>query len=226
MNDFVAFRCPHCHGNLEFDAGQAGETIACPHCDDEILLSHPLSAEAPPEGAPPKSLPVAEPVWFGSEASVVEIVLTSGTALKIKEVRLYDAKELHDLAAQKKQAAELLNEVSSPYGAMGDPLWVVSATKSIGLMEERKSRETAQAALALIQKLVEQERKLREEVNFFPVGRVQDMQKPVPSLWQVPSAESKYVHNGDEFVTVKDTGGAVKFVRWSCVESYGYQANK
>lgn len=227
MNNYTTCHCPHCNGNFEFDAGQAGETIECPHCDGEIPLNPQSSAETPPRIAPPSEPPPApEPVWFGSQASAVEIVLTSGTALKIKEVRLYDAKELIDLAAQKKQAADLLNEVSSPCGTIGDPLWVVATVKSIGAIDERKSRESVQTGLALLQKLAEQERKLHEDAKFFPVGRVQDMEKPVPGLWQAPSAESKFVHNGDEFVTVKDAGGVVKSIRWSCVESYDYQANQ
>ena len=218
MNDYVTCRCPRCNGNFEFDAGQVGETIECPHCDGEIPIGPLLFAETPP--------PAPEPVWFGSQASAVEIVLTSGAALKIKEVRLYDAKELIDLAAQKKQAADLLNEISTPCGAIGDPLWVVAAMKSIGTIDERKSRESVQMGLALLQKLAGQERKLHQDATFFPVGRVQDMDMPVPGLWQAPSAESKFVHHGDDFVTVKDAGGVVKSIRWSCVESYDYQANK
>lgn len=227
MNDFATCRCPHCNGNVEFDASQAGETIGCPHCDGELVLNPSSSAETPPQIAPhTEPPPVSELVWFGSEASVVEIVLTSGAALKIKEVRLYDAKELNDLAAQKKRAAEMLSEVSSPCGTVGDPLWEVFARKNTKMIEERESREAAQTGLALIQKVAEQERNLREGVKFFPVGRIQDMEIPVPDRWQVSSAESKFVHSGDEFVTVKDSGGVVKSIRWSCVESYDYQANK
>lgn len=227
MNDFATCRCPHCHGNFEFDARQAGETITCPHCDGAILLNPPSSKETPPESAPHAEPPRGPgPVWFGSEASAVEIVLTSGAALKIKAVRLYDANELHELATKKAEAAQMLNEISSPQGSVGDPLWMVAATKSIGTIEDRRSRGSVQTGLSLLQKFVEQERKLRADAKFFSVGQVQDMEYPIPVRWQVPLAESKFVHNGDEFVTVKDTGGVVKSIRWSCVESYDYQANK
>jgi hypothetical protein len=217
MSNLASCRCPHCNGNVDFYASQAGETIACPHCDGEILLSRASSESAP--GTNPSS------VGLGSKVSAVEIVLTSGIVLNIKEVRLYDAKELNDLAAQKAEAATLLDEISCPHGTVGDPLWMAYATKALGTME-RKSREAAQTALASIQKLVEREKKLREDAKFFPVGQVQGIEKPVPGLWQVPSAESKFVHNGEEFVAVRDTGSVVKSIRWSCVESYGCQADK
>ena len=63
------------------------------------------------------------------------------------------------------------------------------------------------------------------EVKFFPVGQIQEIENPVPSLWRVPSG-SGFVHSGDEFVTVTDAEGMIKSIRWSCVESYDYQVNK
>ena len=222
--NLVVCRCRHCDGGIEFDASQAGETIICPHCELETLLFVPPADQKPPViASSPQPQSVPQPIWFGSETSAIEINLISGAILKIKAVRLYDAAELNDLAAQKAQAAELLNGVSSPYGAIGDPLWVVFATKITGMIEQKQSREAAQRGFALIQKLAERERKLREDVKFFPIGQIQEIENPVPSLWRVPSGPG-FVHSGDEFVTVTDTEGVIKSIRWSCVESYNFQA--
>lgn len=123
---FVTCRCQNCDGAIEFDASgfMEGDTASanCPHCQVETTLFIPQIPLEPAEAIPPMLEPtLPESVWFGSELSVVEIGLTSGAILKIKQVRLYDAAELNDLAAQKAQAAELLNGVSSPYAAWGSP---------------------------------------------------------------------------------------------------------
>lgn len=38
---FVTCRCQHCNGGVEFEDSNAGETIACPHCNLETLLYVP-----------------------------------------------------------------------------------------------------------------------------------------------------------------------------------------
>jgi hypothetical protein len=218
----IVCRCRHCDGGIEFEANQAGETVACPHCGLETLLFVPMIDQVPPVI---NSLVEQQPVWFGSEASTVEIRLISGAMLKIKALRLYDASELNDLAAQKAQAAELLDGVSSPYAAWGSPGWVVFASTVTGMIEKKLSREAAQKGIELIQKLAEREQILRKDVKFFPVGQIQEIENPVPSLWRVPLS-SGFVHSGEEFVTLTDSEGVVQSIRWSSVENYIYHANK
>lgn len=226
-SNLVVCRCQHCDGGIEFDARQAGETVACPHCELETLLFVPSADQKPPViEFPPQTPPVPQPIWFGSEASILEIQLISGANLKIKAVRLYDAAELNEISAQKAHAAELFNGSSSPYGAIGDPLWVVFATTITRKIEQTKSREMAQNGVALIQKIAEQERKLRENVRFFPVGQIQEIENAVPALWTVLLNGSRFVHSEEDFITVTDTDGVLKKFRWSCVETYDYQTNK
>ena len=74
--------------------------------------------------------------------------------------------------------------------------------------------------------IAERERKLREDIKNFHVGQIKEIENPVPSLWQVPLAKSRFVHNGDEFVSVTDTDGIVQSIRWNSVENYIYHANK
>jgi hypothetical protein len=220
--NFVVSRCQQCDGGIEFDARQAGDSIPCPHCGQETVLFVPSADRVPPVIA---STTEQQPIWFGNEASAVEIRLTSGSILKFKAVRLYDAAELNDLSAQKAYAAELLDGSKSPYAPFGDIAWVVFAATITRKIEQTKSREMAQNAVALIQKIAERERKLREQVNFFPVGQIREIENAVPSLWTVLLDRTRFVHSEEDFITVKNTDGDVKKFRWSCVESYEYQAN-
>ena len=164
-------------------------------------------------------------MWVGSEASIVEIQLVSGAMIKAKSVRLYKAAELNELAVQKAHAAELLSGVSSPYRAFGDPLWVIFCSKITSILEEQKSNAAAQKGYELIERIAERERKLRADVKFFPIGQIWEIENPVPSLWAVLLPGERFVHSEEDFVTLTDTQGAVKKVRWACVESYDYQAN-
>lgn len=211
---FVTCRCQHCDAHIEFDASELEDgdtaTVTCPHCQMETTLFIPETSLVSAEPIPPVLEPtLPQTIWFGSEASIIEIGLTSGAIVKIKAVRLYDAAELNNLAAQKAHAAELLNGVSSPYGAIGDPLWVVFATKITAMLEQKHSREAAQKGFALIQKIAERERKLREDVKFFPVGQIQEIENPVASLWRVPSGSS-FVHS----VHLWRENSAVSHRRW------------
>ncbi len=85
--------------------------------------------------------------------------------------------------------------------------------------------QMAQKGFALIQKIAEQERKLREDVKFFPVGQIQEIENAIPTLWTVLLDGTRFVHSEEDFITVQNTDGDVKKFRWSCVESYEYQAN-
>jgi hypothetical protein len=226
---YVNCPCRYCSKHIEFDASDFREDetrqVECPHCNLETAIFIPKTSLMRNEIFARIEPPPILPIWFGDESSVIEIRLTSGAILKIKDVGLYNAGELNDIAAQKAQAVELLNGVSSPYAAWGSISWVVFATTITNMIEKSLSRESAQRGIALVQKLAERERKLRENITFFPVGQIQEIENPVPGLWRVPS-KSGFVHSGDEFIKIADIDGGVRSIRWSCVESYDYQANK
>jgi hypothetical protein len=224
---FVVCRCRHCDGGIEFDASQAGQEVSCPQCGLETMLYVPAGNQLPPiieSNTQPPS--VSEPIWYGSEASTAEVRLTSGAIIKFKSMRLYEAAELNELAAQKTRAASLLNGVSSPYGAIGDPMWVIFMTKITQKIEQVQSREAAQEGFTLIQNIAARERKLRANVRFFPVGQIDEMESAVPSLWTVLREKVRFVNGDEDFITVKDTEDIIRKFRWSCVETYDYDANK
>jgi len=223
----VVCPCQHCGGGIEFDAAQAGETVGCPHCGVDTVLTTPADAAPPPlqPQLPPPEPPKPQPVWHGSEASLVDIQLISGAVVKVKAVRLYNAGELNDIAAQKALAARLLEGVKSPYAPIGDPGWVVLVSKITEKIEQSKSRDAAARGFELIQKVAGREQAFRREGQFFHVGQVQEIEYPVPSLWTTVLDGSRFVHTEEDFITVKNLDGTIKRFRWSCVESYDYQAN-
>jgi len=234
---FVVCRCQTCPGKIEFDASRAGEAATCPHCGCETILFFTPTV-TPPARTPDErnaeieyvlssvSSSPMEPVWLGTEASIVVIRLNSGAVLQIKAVRLFDAAKLNFLSAQKTHAAELFEGVKSPYRAFGDIGWVLLASKVTGMLEKKLSREAAEDGIELIQKIAELERQLRLDIKFFHVGQIQEIENPIPNLWTVLMSGLRFVHSEEDFITVKDTEGIVKKIRWNCVESYEYQANK
>ena len=174
---FVVCHCQFCNKNIEFDASDFADDetrqVQCPHCDLETVIFVPkaiLSPKLTPARVKP---PPPLPVWFGTEASVIEIRLTSGATLKIKAVGLYYVGELNAIAEQKSQAETLLEGVHNPYAAWGDIFWVTFSTRVTNMMEKSMSREAARKGIALLQELAERERKLRENIKFFPVGQIQ-----------------------------------------------------
>jgi len=186
----------------------------------------PIIPPAPPAAQPPP--PPAQVIWYGSEASAVDVRLTSGMSMRIKAVRLYNESELNSLATEKANAAHLLEGVSDPYAAWGSPGWVVFASTVSKALEQKLSRQAGQRGILLLREIAQRERRLRSEVRFFPVGQIQEMEHPTPSLWRVPpqsDASPGFVHSGDQFVMVKDKDGVIESIRWSAVEQYLYKAN-
>ena len=237
----VTCRCNNCDGYLQFEREHAGERADCPHCKIETVLyvpDPPVGIPVPPQEQPPPT-PVAPPViatrppplevvWFGTEASTIEIRLASGTAIEVKEIQLYDGQELNDISAEKAQAVELLGGAQSQVGFIGSPLWAVGNMMVQNCFLQKQSEKMAVDGSSLIQRLAERERQLRNTRDYFPVGRIQNVDYPAPSLWRVvdasqPSVRYAFIHSGDDFVTLKDTTGIVHSIRWSAVEQYNYR---
>jgi hypothetical protein len=53
---FVTCRCQHCDGHIEFDAGHAGESVACPHCGLETKLFLPPAPAKPTNPNSPNAI--------------------------------------------------------------------------------------------------------------------------------------------------------------------------
>lgn len=172
----------------------------------------------------------------------VAIRLNSGLELKIKAVRLYDEIALAQLNAKKVEAAKMFRGISTGLGSIGSIEWVAAASLVIGAAEAALSEGASSAGARLLEEAIQAELKLRKEGVSLPIGKIQHIDSPMPSLWRVASKKdvqievkaflgpkmetrtvpSAFVHNGDEFIVVQIEDGSTCSIRWSAVERYIY----
>jgi hypothetical protein len=230
----VTCRCQHCDAHIEFDACGLEEgdsaTVNCPHCQAETTLSIPQTSMVSAEAIPPILEPtLPQPLWFGSETSSLQIKTTSGAHFEIVSVRLFNAADLQMLASKKAAAAQKMGGLSTGLIPIGSLSSVMIAGGLIGAVDSVLSSQSAIQGRKLFQEVLKQEKQLRKLGGFFPVGIIDEIENPAPELWHVPPQPrfpNGYVHNGDDFVAVKDASGITHHICWSCVESYNYLANK
>lgn len=174
------------------------------------------------------------------ENALLEVRLFSGAELKIKAVQLYDEIALAQLNSKKAEAMKMFKGVSTGLGSWGSIEWVLAASAVIGAAEAALSAGASSAADRLLEEAIQAERKLRKEGVFFPVGKIQHIENPMPGFWRVPSKKdiqievkaflgpktetrnvpSAFVHIGDEFISVVIDDDSVCSIRWSAVERY------
>ncbi|HEY5043686.1 MAG TPA: hypothetical protein VIK53_17065 [Verrucomicrobiae bacterium] len=55
---FVVCQCQHCGGHIEFDASHEGESVSCPHCHKETVISvhEPTKKVSAPKNANPPAI--------------------------------------------------------------------------------------------------------------------------------------------------------------------------
>jgi hypothetical protein len=231
---FVTCRCQHCDAHIEFDASGLEEgdtaTVNCPHCQVETTLFIPQTSLVSAEAIPPILEPtLPQPIWFGSETSLLQIKTTSGAQFEIISVRLFNAADLQMLANKKAVAAQKMGGVSTGLIPIGSLSSVMIAGGVIGAVDSVLSSQSAIQGKKLFQEVLKQEKQLRKLGGFFPVGVIDEIESPAPELWHVPPQPrfpNGYIHNGDDFVAVKDANGIIHHIRCSSVEYYNYLAKK
>jgi hypothetical protein len=231
---FVTCRCQHCDAHIEFDATGLEEgdtaTVNCPHCQMDTTLIVPQTSLFSTEATPPilePSLP--QPIWFGSETSLLQIKTTSGTEFEINSVRLFNAADVQMLAKKKAFAVQKMGGVSTGLGSIGSLNSVLLTGFAISVAESFMSSSSAREGQKILQEALKQEKQLRTLGGFFPVGLIDEIESPAPELWHVPPQPRfphGYIHDGNDFVAAKDTNGIIHNIRWSSVEDYNYLANK
>lgn len=230
----VTYGCQLCGGLIEFERPafeqEFSQFVECPHChqETEIQFRAPPPADLSPEPPPIPVPPVLPPRWFGNEQSTVEVHLSSGRQIVIKEILLHNQQDLEHLAALRSQANELFGGAQSQYGFVGDIGWVVGMTTLQNWMLKAESDKLAQAGLHVVEQIRAKENQLRQGRDFFPAGRIENVEHPEPNLWRAETADRAvgFVHNGADFVTIKDAAGAIISVRWSEVAEYQYRLNQ
>lgn len=235
----ISFYCMRCGQHVVIAEAGAGITVQCPKCGDSLsvpkaagftarsFIKEPLPPMHPVPTAVPPLPPVVpqEEVWFGAKNSIVEIRLGSGALLKIKAVKLYNERELMELNANKATAMHLLQGGGdgSISGVIGSPSWVLIAGTLQNLAMTHVANKNAAKGAAMATTIIAQEQWLREHAGFFPVGRIQGIVQPSPEIWRAQITSTPFVHNGDEFVLVKDLDDSICSIRWNAVEYYNYQ---
>ncbi len=231
---FVTCRCQHCDAHIEFDASGLEEgdtaTVNCPHCQVDTTLLIPQTSLVSAVAIPPVLEPtLLQPVWFGSETSVLQIKTTSGTEFEIISVRLFNAADLQMLAIKKAIATQKMGGVSTGLGSIGSFSSVILTGLAIGAAESILSSHSATQGEKIFQEVLKQEKQLRKLGGFFPVGVIDEIENPAPELWHVPPQPrfpNGYIHIGNDFVAVKDANEIIHHIRWSSVEYYNYIAKK
>ena len=194
------------------------EATKCQHCGELLNVTSNTQLQPPP-------IFPQEEVWYGAKDSVVEIRLGSGALLRIKAVKLYNERELMELNTHKATAMHLLQGGGdgSISGVIGSPSWVLIAGTLQNLAMTHVANRNAAKGAAMATKIIAQEQQLLEQAVFFPVGRINRMDHPSPETWRVQLTSNSFVHNGDEFILVKDMDDSICSIRWNSVEYYSYQ---
>ena len=224
------------------------DTLICPEGGDLdwIPVKDILWQDSLPESLIP-SLSIDELLVQPDDGSRLDIRLNSGAELKIKAVLLYEETALAKINSKKREAMELLKGVSTGIGAWGSIEWVLEASVVIGVMESLLSAGASSEGVKLLQEAFQAEQKLRKDGIYFPVSKIQHLEYPIPGFWKAYSVaavqedtqvvktlqlsknevrtvkkHTSFVHNGDEFISVKSENDSKHSIRWSAVESHFY----
>jgi len=174
-----------------------------------------------------------------SDSEFPVIVLVSGERLLMRAVLLYEATKVAEIAALKARATEKLKGFSTGIGFWGSPGWVLGGAAVLGLVEGLFSSGAQREGLRLLQTAVAKFEQLSESAVFVPSDRIRKVESPDPESWSAvrkidqheddrswlaktfstEDYKKSYVHNGDDFISIKTDGGVV-CIRWSHVASY------
>jgi hypothetical protein len=179
------------------------------------------------------------------DGSRLEIRMDSGAELRIEAVRLYDEISLAEINSQRTEALKKLQGVSTGIGAIGSIGWVLATSVVIGAVEGVLSSGLAFSGANQLADVIKMEQHLRSKGVFLRVGKIENIETPIPGLWRVGykrkaqvhsgvtflgekkyelrDVNSAFIHSGDEFVVVGTEDGSTCSIRWSAVERYAYR---
>ncbi len=172
----------------------------------------------------------------------IKIRLVSGLELRAKAIRLYDEIALAEINAKRAEALKKFQGVSTGLGSIGSIGWVLASSVVIGAVEGILSAGAVASGANLLTDVIKMEQKLRTEGIFFSIGKIQNIETPVPGLWRVPYSQkrrvktgvsfwgdeqfatkdfpSAYIHSGDEFLALQTDDEQTHLIRWNSVEHY------
>ena len=234
------------------------ETLLCPEGGD---LDWTPAKELFPPDLPPESSAIAGPtsgesvtteikpwdfsVQQADDGTRLRVRLVSGLELKIRAIRLYDEGALAEIITKRAEALKKFQGVSTGLGSIGSIGWVLASSVVIGAVEGILSAGAAASGANLLTDVIRMEQKLRTEGMFFAVGKIDNIETPVPGLWRVPYTQKKkiktgvnfwsveqfevrdfhhaFIYSGDEFLAVQTDDDSIQLIRWSKVEHFIFQ---
>ena len=172
----------------------------------------------------------------------LKIRLVSGLELKIRTIRLYDEFTLAEINVKRAEALKKFQGVSTGLGSIGSIGWVLASSVVIGAVEGILSAGAAASGSNLLTEVIRLEQKIRTEGVFFAIGKIDNIETPVPGLWRVPYSQKKriktgvsfwgdeqfetrdfpsaFINSGDEFLAVQVEDDSIQLIRWATVEHF------
>ena len=147
--------------------------------------------------------------------------IVDGQRYAFEAVMLFWNEDVTDVARLISEASEKLKPVNSGIGFFGSPTWVLTGSMISGLVEGMASKSAAKEGLKLLR--TAQARIASPTWPFLLCSEIENVEYPLPNIWSAVLEEENsdrwHVHNGDEFVIVRD-GGGVRHLRFSAISSY------
>jgi len=205
--------CQFCHSQIQFEHGQSGQSVYCPHCNAATTLA--VIQEVHVQVAPPPRLRMT-------------VRLASGYDLNVREIRLYDAASVAKLNDIRSDAAKLMGGVSTGLIPIGSLEYAVEAGLAIGLLEGLLSDSAAKTGLNRLREALQYESWLRRDGKFCAIEDIKHIADPTPSRWSKTyqridkneTVSSALIHLGDEFVCIRTDDGLIRHIRWSSVDCF------
>ena len=144
------------------------------------------------------------------------ITLVSGERLVVGEVLLYDVNKVAEINSLKAQAGDELQGFTTGLGFWGSPGWVIGGALALGAVEGMISNAKQKTGLRLLTLAAEKFNQLPNNSVFVSVDRIHSLQTPNPQNWSAMTSigGTRFIHNGEDFVTVRTADGEITF-RWS-----------
>jgi hypothetical protein len=164
-------------------------------------------------------------------SQALTITLVSGARYIVADVMLYHESSLRRVQWLQTEATKALGGSSLGLGVIGSPGWVLGGALALGalqqILDSSKSKQGAEQ-LQQAQALTES---IRKEGVMVPIENIDNIRYPMPGLWRATVKRDlnnkiydvQLAHNGEPFVQIKTSDGAMLFIAWDKVEQYAIQ---
>ena len=90
----------------------------------------------------------------------------------------------------------------------------------LGIAETFSADKSYKTAMQLLKEVKDDERNLYKSGSLFHVSRIENLQQAVPGYWRAVFNSRTYIHDGLDFVTIRDGKEKDFSLCWSAVEYF------